>query len=166
SQRRAVVAHSRQRCTQVTTEAVEHRPAPRRIGLVEPLDVSKRVEQEVRLDLRLQHLQSRLEYLRFDSMSLELRFAQFRGASCRALDKVVRSYDETPLKHDYAELMDGNANRNGRRQQQPAVQLERESASRDYRDAQNDGPGNPGKLDVRQHNRAEQHREAANQKQR
>ena len=104
-QRRAVVAHSRQRCAQVTTEAVEHRPAPRWIGLVEPLDVSKRVEQEVRLDLRLQHLQSRLEYLRFDSMSLELRFAQFRGASCRALDKVVRSYDETPLEHDHAERM-------------------------------------------------------------
>ena len=59
-ERRPGLAHLRQRDGQILFQVAQHPCAAGAVGVVEPLYVRERVEEEVRLDLRLEHLQLRL----------------------------------------------------------------------------------------------------------
>ena len=63
AERRVGCAHARQHRAEVARQVLEHRVRGGRIGLEQPPHVGERVEQEVRLDLRLHHEQPRLGQL-------------------------------------------------------------------------------------------------------
>ena len=65
-------AHLRQRDGKIMLQVLHHSRAAGAVGFVEPLDMRKRVEQEMRLDLRL-HLQARLHHLAFECGAVRFR---------------------------------------------------------------------------------------------
>jgi hypothetical protein len=69
------LAHLRQRRAQVLDEALQHPRGRRRVGLDQVLHVGERVEEEVRLDLRLHELQARLEHVLLQLVALGLGLA-------------------------------------------------------------------------------------------
>jgi hypothetical protein len=71
------LAHLRQRLGQVAQQVVEHRAAGGAVGLVEAAHVRERVEQEVRLDLRLKTQEPRLDGLLLERGPLAVEAAHF-----------------------------------------------------------------------------------------
>ena len=71
-QGRRFVAHARQRHLQVTHQVVEHLPTERRVRLVQATHVGQGVEEEMRLDLRLQDLQPRRGHLAVERQPVHL----------------------------------------------------------------------------------------------
>src|SRR5207248_810046 len=61
SQRRRRFTQMRQRSAQVDDQIAEHSTARRRITFIQVPYLRERIEQKLRLDPRLQHLQTRLE---------------------------------------------------------------------------------------------------------
>ncbi len=72
------IAHLRQRSAQVAREVVQHGLALVGIGQVEALDMGKRIEKEMRLDLRLQNMHLRLGHLLLECNAGDLRRVQVR----------------------------------------------------------------------------------------
>jgi hypothetical protein len=65
-ERAALLARSGERCAQVAVQVREHDARALRVGLDQRIEVRERVEQEMRLDLRLQQLQLRLDRVALD----------------------------------------------------------------------------------------------------
>ncbi len=85
-------AHARQHRAQVPHEVLEHRARGRGIGAEQPPHVRERVEQEMRLDLRLHHLQPRLRELAVEIDAPQLLVMQPRGGILLAQHEEVAEY--------------------------------------------------------------------------
>ena len=81
-ERRRLRAQLRQRRAQVGDQVAQHPSRLRRIGLGQVLHRRQRVEQEMRLDLRLHQLQLRLDRLLRQQVPLGFRLVQ-RGRRAR-----------------------------------------------------------------------------------
>ena len=68
-----VVAHPRQCSAQIACKLREHGAPCAGIALAEAAHVGQGIEEEMRLDLRLQEAQPRLELLLFERRALQLR---------------------------------------------------------------------------------------------
>jgi hypothetical protein len=78
---------TRDRHAQVITQVAQERPALLRILVVEDLHARQRIEEEMRLDLRLQQLQPRFGHLPVDLDAREARALELalRGALARGV---------------------------------------------------------------------------------
>ena len=98
---RAPPAHLRQRVGEVCDEVVDHRSTGAAVGRVKQLDVRERVEQEVRLDLRLEPQQLRLERALLELHAFGFQLAHFGfgvapPAQVDLNDRKKRRQDQVP----------------------------------------------------------------------
>src|SRR5205814_2868306 len=91
-----VLAHPRQRRAQIARELSEHRAARGGVALAKPANVGERVEQEMRLDLRLQQAQARRELLCLERAAAQLRGVRLRLARLRAQVEHVARDENRP----------------------------------------------------------------------
>ena len=122
--------------------------------------MGQRIEQKVRLDLRLHDLQMCLDHLRLETMPLELRFAQSGGAPFRSLDEVVCRDHHAPFERVDAEPVKELAEGGNARIKDPRTFQERHRATENERHRQDDRPRRPAGKGVREHDRADQHEQA------
>ncbi len=101
-ERRATTAHLWQCRAQITREVVQHCPALAGIGLVEALDMGQGVEQEMGLDLCVQHPHLRLGHLSFQRNACELRRVQ-RGPHGRLAGHEMEDARQQPTEQQGAE---------------------------------------------------------------
>ena len=92
-------AHLRQRRSHVLGEALQHRPAPLRVDLMQPQDVRERVEEEVRLDLRLQRLQPHFGFLALGVDAAQLRVAQVANRGLASSPQIDRRSGQGAYQH-------------------------------------------------------------------
>jgi hypothetical protein len=107
-ERRRGLAHAGKRGVQVVQQPVEHAPALPGIAPIEPLHVGERVEQEVRLHLRLEGLQARLGGARAQLVAREPRPRDLGRAAIGAVGRVPgRRRDDPPEERAATEAQSG-----------------------------------------------------------
>ncbi len=101
----------RQRGAQVGKQVAEHLPGLRRFGLGQELHRSQRIEQEMRLDLRLHELELRFDRLLGQQIAVGLGLEQVgaraRLAELKQEEKADEKPLEKPLESGPAELVAG-----------------------------------------------------------
>ena len=100
AERRAVFAHARQRALEVAHQVGQHRLACVAVGAQQSAHVGQRIEQEVRLDLRLQHLEPPRSELALQADAVQLGLVQ-RRRSPTAGPAVFGEHTDQQRQHEH-----------------------------------------------------------------